>query len=541
MMLSASSSKRKILVNATVSLAGFAVQVVVAFFLSPILVHGLGDRRYGVWLLIESILAYLLLLDFGVAASVVRYVAKFESRQDFDNVNRVFTTSLCIFGVAGAAALLLATAISFVGLRFFEIPAEMAAEARGLLMLLGLNLGLGLPLGVFACVLDALGRYPAKTAVRISGLLVRSGLLLAVVRSGGGLVPLGIVLTSCQILESTILAVAALHYLPKLRFAFGLVDRETFATIRSYTVNAFVAMIAGRISFQSDAIVIGFFLFPEQITFFGIAARLVDYAKDSLRTATAVLTPAFSVLDAHGDHASIRQIFIDSTRYALWLVLPIQTGLIVLGRPFLDLWMGPRIGALSYPVLLILVAPLALATAQAVAARLLYGTSRLGWFSRIVLAEAIANAILSLVLVKPFGIRGVAIGTMIPNIVFNAILIVYICRVLEISPFAYVRLSFGAPLAAAVGLGVVWSAVESWLPSDRWLAFFLTAGIGSLLYAAIAITTEIGPRALLSFLKTRLPPRIAQELSSPAPAVISSPAVRMPPSTPAEGVEARSL
>src|SRR5262245_60353229 len=51
---------------------GFAAQVAAAFLVSPVLVHGLGDRRYGLWSLVESVLGYLMLFDLGVAASVVR-------------------------------------------------------------------------------------------------------------------------------------------------------------------------------------------------------------------------------------------------------------------------------------------------------------------------------------------------------------------------------------------------------------------------------------------------------------------------------------
>src|SRR5947209_18160540 len=99
------AAKPRILVNAAVSWLGFAVQLVIAFFLAPILVHGLGDERNGIWSLVESILAYLMLFDLGVASSVVRYVARFETTRDWDKLNRIFSTSILIFGAAGALTL----------------------------------------------------------------------------------------------------------------------------------------------------------------------------------------------------------------------------------------------------------------------------------------------------------------------------------------------------------------------------------------------------------------------------------------------------
>src|SRR5262245_25790732 len=108
------SDKRKLLINAASNWFGFAAQLVAAFLLSPLLVHGLGTARYGIWSLVESILAYLMLFDLGVAASVVRFVARFEAIRDRNQLNRIFSASICIFGAAGAVAGGLALGFAFV-------------------------------------------------------------------------------------------------------------------------------------------------------------------------------------------------------------------------------------------------------------------------------------------------------------------------------------------------------------------------------------------------------------------------------------------
>src|SRR5260370_14040036 len=117
-------SRPRLLTNVAANWLGFAVQLVVAFFMSPILVHGLGTSRYGIWSLVESVLAYLMLFDLGVAAAVVRYVARFEATQDHDSLNRVFSTSLGIFAGAGAVAMGVALGLAFWCSSLLRIPAE---------------------------------------------------------------------------------------------------------------------------------------------------------------------------------------------------------------------------------------------------------------------------------------------------------------------------------------------------------------------------------------------------------------------------------
>jgi O-antigen/teichoic acid export membrane protein len=502
MSASAGTARRSLLTNAAANWVGFVVQLSVAFFLSPLLVHRLGGQRYGIWSLIESVLAYLMLFDLGVAASVVRYVAKFEATQDRDSLNRVFSTSVGIFAVAGVLVQLIALALAAVGPQLLGIPGPLVEDARWLLVLLGFNLAAGLPLSVFSCVLDGLGRFSVKTSIRTAYVLVRSGLFVLIVGNGGGLVPLAWAITGCSLAEHLGIGLAARHFLPQLRFSLRLIDRATFRAIRGYSADAFLAMLAGRISFQTDAIVIGLFLSPQYITYFVIAGRLVEYSKDSLRVLTTVLTPAVSVLEAKGETASIRRLLLDSTRYVLWLIMPIQLGLLILGRPFLTLWMGPQYDAgRSYPSLVILAVPLALALSQSVSVRILYGIGCLRWFARAVIVEAVVNLLLSVALVTPLGIEGVALGTAVPNVVANLALAAYVCRTLGVGFGEFFGRSFLAPLALAAGLAAFWLAAAVWSPPETWAALIGTGAAGLLGYLALAVLAEFGLKNVVRFLK----------------------------------------
>jgi O-antigen/teichoic acid export membrane protein len=485
-------TNRRIITNAVANWIGFAAQLVVAFFMSPILVHGLGAPRYGVWSLVESVLAYLMLFDLGVAASVVRYVARFEANGDKDRLNRVFSTSICIFATAGATVIVVTLALAAIGSTLTKVPVELLREARWMLTLLGFNLAIGLPLNVFPSLLDGLARFPAKTVIRTAGLLLRTGLFLVVLWKQGGLISLAWAITACNLLELLALAAACWWYLPGLRFSFSLADRETFRLIRGYSLEAFVAMVAGRVSFQTDALVIGIFLAPQFITYFAVAGRLLEYAKNSLRAATTVLTPAVSAFEARGETGAIRQVFLNSTRYVLWFILPVQIGLHLLGKPFLALWMGPEYVDWSYPTLTILALPLSLLMSQSVSGRVLYGLGQLRWFTVVVVAEAVVNLFLSLLLVRTFGIEGVAWGTTIPNIIGNVVVAIHVRGLLNVPLSDYLGKSFLKPLAVVCPLALLWWIAGIWWPASNWMTLFLITGIGLTGYASAALLTEFG-------------------------------------------------
>jgi len=173
-----------------------------------------------------------------------------------------------------------------------------------------------------------------ETGLRI----LNAGFLVAVLEHGGGVVELAAVSLALTVVKAGVFARVALRSLPALHLAPRHADCATLRLIGGYSLRAFVIMIAGRIEYRSDALVIGAFLAPRHITYFCIAARLTESAKDALRVVTAALTPAISALDARGRRDEIQAIYLGVTRGVLWVVLPIVCGLIVLGKPFLAVW-----------------------------------------------------------------------------------------------------------------------------------------------------------------------------------------------------------
>ena len=341
-----SSRRQGLLVNSTANWIGYAARVLVGFVVTPQLIRGLGGRRYGIWSLVESVLAYLSLFDLGIAASLVRYAARFETERDWKSFNEVFNTTLCLFLGIGLLVLTVVAVLAFGWTRPLGVPAELASEVRLLLLLLGANLAFGLPLGVFPTLFDGLGQYPPKVAVRTSWSLLGSLLLVVFVRGGFGLAAVGLVITACNLAENLTMALVVRRYLPELRFSLRLVNWSTVRSVRGYSACAFLALIAGRISFQTDAIVIGVFLTPQFITLFMIAARLVEYAKDSVRSITLTFTSAISAFEARRDLSSIRRLFLNGTRSLLWFIVPFQVGFLTLGKAFLASGSAPNMRCL---------------------------------------------------------------------------------------------------------------------------------------------------------------------------------------------------
>jgi len=173
----------------------------------------------------------------------------------------------------------------------------------------------------------------------------------------------------------------------------------------------------------------------------------------------------------------------------LYLVLPIQLGLIVFGKPFLTLWLGDPIYAEQcYPALVVLSATLSLVVAQSIAARILYGLGHLRVFARAALLEAFANVLLGVLLCPEFGLLGVALAVAIPNLVMCVWVIHHTARKIELNSISYLR-AWAVPLVAiAIPLGI-W-LIPHWILSG-WMELGVALLAGLLPYSLAIAFAEL--------------------------------------------------
>ncbi|VTS00428.1 lipopolysaccharide biosynthesis protein [Tuwongella immobilis] len=518
--------QRRLLRGALTNWLAFAAVMASSFFLAPYLIRRLGDATYGVWGFVESILAYLTLLDLGVAACVTRYVAKLHTTGERDELNRLVSSCLALFCIAGGAILAIGTGLSWWLAPTLQAKADLAGNVLPFMLLMVANLAVTLPLGIYPSILDGLERYTQKSLIRLVALVVRVAGIVAVTELSPGLFGLGMVLTLTNLAEHLAYVLLVRRVMPELVLSRRLVDRVTLARVKGYSVDAFLAMLAGRITVQTAAVVIGMMISAVAVTHFLIASRLVEMAKSLLRSATTTLTPAFSSLEAQGKIDEMRAIYLTATRLSLLLGLPLALGMIWFGPAFLTRWLhSAEYVTVSYPTLWILAATLPFVVAQSAAARVLYGVGRLRGFARMALVEAAVNLTLSLILVRSMGIQGVAIAVAIPNVLFCIAVIVTACSHLQIRASVYLRTAWLRPIALNLPLALAGWAITRSFPLETWGELALAGAVGGLPYLLMVAITEgkfpkwLAPRELLKRMAGKLSPGArASAPANPTPA-----------------------
>ena len=461
--------KKEIIKNVGSSWISLGTNILVGIFLSPFILHRLGDTAFGIWVLIFSVTGYYGLFDLGIRSSVIRYVSTYTATQDDDGLARLINTSLATYTAIGTVAMMLTLVGSLFVDRLFRIPPDFLVTARWLFLMVGAAVALGFPTGVFGGILEGSQRFYYVNLTNLVSTLLRAVLIVLALTHGYGLLTVAFITVVLPILGSLVRAAIVLKILP-LRFGWRYVDRSAFREIANYSAVSFILMIAYKLRFKTDEIVIGTFLSVTAITYFSIGDRLLDYAAEVVSSLAQIFVPMSGQSDAKGDTDRLRKILVAGNRACALIIFPIAAVLIILGKSVIEAWVGARYVAASYPVLLMLVIPMTLSLAQAASPRILYGMAKHQSLAWVTLMESIANLILSIVLIGPFGIVGDAAGTAIPLLCTTLFFMPrHLCRLLGVRKRTFLREAYTLPLLLVVPVVAVLLLERRWFIAHTYL------------------------------------------------------------------------
>jgi O-antigen/teichoic acid export membrane protein len=469
--------------NVSATWLGLAVNGLIGFLLSPFILHRLGDEAFSVWILVFALTGYFGLLDLGIRSSIVRYTARFIAADDKQQLSTYLSTSLAFYGVVALIVLFL-TGIGYSqATSLLKIRGDMFQQARTLFLLSGVGIALTFPLSVFAGALEGLQRFAWLQLSQIGITLIRAGLIVVVMTNHGGLLAIGTIAVVMNLLGYVIFACLAIWALP-VRLSVTAVEAPAFWSMAKYGLYAFAILAAEKLRLQSDAVVIGAFLSASAITMFSIGSRLVEYSSYAVRSMSQIVTPMSSQFHATGDLARLQRTFVAGNRACALVIFPLCVVLVVLGKPIIGAWVGARYLP-GYSVLVLLIIPRTLYLAQSTSTKILLGMGRHRVLASVLLLEGAANLLLSLLLVRRFGILGVALGTAIPML-FTSVLFLprHLCRVLEFPLGRFLSRAYALPLLLCAPLaGALWF-IANQFPSSSSTGIILQVGAGGLIYCA---------------------------------------------------------
>ena len=347
-------------------------------------------------------------------ALLTREVARYQTQGDQPASGRVLWWSIRVALSSSGVVVLLAASCIY----FFQQRIEPATEAAlwtalsilPVWVLLRLQQGAILGLGrVVSALAPQLLLHPALL-LALAGVLFLSGPLNAPLTVG-------------------VYAIAAA--LALLRG--GRVLRTLLRVRKNYTIQAehvqmwwrgiwplFVAATAGMLNDLIAVILLGILANTESAGVFDVARKMAILVSFGLAAISMPLAPTVAKLHASGNHSQLQRVIVRSARASFLTALPVAIGLIAVGQWGLSLF-GRAFQSGFVALIILCLGQLVNAYTGSVAVVLnMTGHSR--DVAHGVLAAAILNTLLSILLIPRWGLEGAAVATVVGIIVFNVLL-----------------------------------------------------------------------------------------------------------------------
>jgi O-antigen/teichoic acid export membrane protein len=432
---------RSILRNVGSNSLGYVVNVAVGLVLSPLINRSLGYAVAGVWSLVVSFVGYYGVLDVGIRSAVSHYVATYHARRDQVQVNRTLSTAMAMLAAVALVATLLTVAAAFWLPDWYARVRELRqatevnpldvfrdpATLRTVILVMGLGFAVNLPMVIYGTVIYSAQHLVLQNAIGIGQQILRALLTWLALRQGYGIVGLAVVVVGTNALGWVATIVGAHVVLPALEIAPRHANHGSARELLSYGgYNVLVNVGDTVLLYTSGFIIVGALGDESAVTYYSVpASQLIPYFMSIVQSVTWSFTPWFTARWATGMIDDVRRLLDVGSRGVVLLASLIAGGLWFLGGDFLRIWQpsdfasgehsayfGPSVTCLA-----ILTGATLLRAAQSCGRQALFAMREVRYLGLLTLIEAGVNVALSIVLVRRFGLPGVAIGTLVPVLV----------------------------------------------------------------------------------------------------------------------------
>lgn len=490
------STQDRLVRNTAANAAAQIAQMASAFVFMPLLVHEFGLAEYGVFMLAGSMSGYLGLLDFGVGASLVKFVAEKKAKQQTTELTSIISSALLFYVFVGVVACVLLVVGALLVTPLFQLTSSDAALASQILLVAAVTALITWPTSAATYVLGGLQRYDLTASVSLLATVLTAAATIAIVLTHAGPLILMVAVSAVSVLTGGLTVVIARRQLRDVQVSPRRASLATIRRIFRFSGVVFVSQICAVLIYQqTDRIVLGIFVGASAIGLYEAASRMQTLVRQLAQLSASAILPVASQLDGQGRTSSMQQLFLKGTLYADAFVTPIALTIMILAGPLLIAWLGPEYAGQTLAVVLF-VSYWLLNANTTVPGAILIGSGRLPFILWYSVVSALANVALSILLVQQLGMIGVILGTVITYYVGFPVYMLFSLRILGVPvkrwlvedvlrtyPFLLVPLAVsllcrasgltssltGVAASGLLSVGAYWAVFARWglAPADR--------------------------------------------------------------------------
>lgn len=478
---------RRALLALVTAVGGQALVTAAGFVSTPIILGFTSEALYGYWLTLLSLLGFLAITDLGLGTSFAHLVAALSNADNTHALNRVVSTAFVTYCAAAALFITVGETIVPWVPRWFRIPQTDLELVITTYRIALVGSALFLPLSTFAGVVLGLQRMAVANVTSSVIRVLSIGLSIVLLHAGMGLPSLSAGILFSVLVDGVWLFVYARRCFPQLAIRLSLVNRSDFARLISYGGYFQMNRVATAVAQGADSLVIAAQLGAASVTPYALTSRLAVLFSVTISGKLADATfPGLSQMFASPERHRLVAVTARLAEYSVRLAVVASAFFAATNPAFVGLWVGSEYYA-GATLNTIFAGWVMLDTIIRGLTPVVLASDDLQPWAFMSLAEAVINVCLSLLLVGPLGLVGVALGTLVAKATTTAWYLPYAaCKTLHLPISAFLSEAVMRPLVRSVPGVVMTIGSAAVIPIEFgwwWIALVGVSGAaGNLLF-----------------------------------------------------------
>lgn len=474
--------KKKIVYGIATNYLQYFFNILLGILLSPLVLKYAGQETMGAYAILMQIIAYVGLIDLGFGYSATRFLAQSnaleKNKADFFHTINIFRS------VSTAQNIVMAVIFFFISLiaaKLFGFSANIGKDLKYAFWLLALWRVISGPFGIYNGVLYATNNmYVANLIALFTNFLK---LVLSIIFTYYNFALIGLILA--QIISQFINIFSVFYFSNKIigyqKFVFNLKINKRIKEIFSYSIYGFLVMIATRLIFSTDNIVVGYLFGPVAVSLYYLTAQPGNLLYQFVLRISDNFFPSINEYFVKNNLVALRQTYFRLVKISIILMIPVSYGIIFFTKSIVSFWVGSQ-QYLPQPMSLwfgLFVFSVVLNHISGTFIKA-HGTY-MKHISFVYFVEGGVNLVLSIILAKSLGIHAIMLASLIASFTTLAYGFRIMTKILNFHFRVFNKYIVKFVLCIIVLLGFHFGAPELFIQSNS-LYPFIIGGINIIIY-----------------------------------------------------------
>lgn len=389
-----------------------SLHTIISFLYIPILLYYIGQKEYGLYQLIGSLIAYFSIMDFGLTKAVISFYSKYKALNNKLQMENILAISLFGYIIVDFIVLIIGL-FCYYFLDFIfanSMTLVELEEAKKIFILLLFNILITLGFMIFRAIINSHEKFVFLKGLESIQLILQPFFIIMILEE----YPSAFSVALVQTIINVFLIIARTYYcLFKLHIniKFHYWDSVLFKKFKKLALNNFLESIVDQIFWKTNQIILGIVSGTEAVAVYSIASLIyMNYMALSTAISGVYLPHIAEILVGENAIEKLNNLFIQIGRWQYYLLALVASGFIIFGQQFIEKWAGADFED-SYIITIFIILPFTIDLIENIGLSILQVKNKYEYRASSLLFIGIFNIILAIPLAIKYDGVGCAFAT----------------------------------------------------------------------------------------------------------------------------------